>query len=73
MLECMSRLLDQAIARLRALPPARQDELAEVLLSLVEDEACAVRLTPAQAAEVRRRLANPEPPAPEAEAVARLP
>ena len=72
----MSRLLDQAVAQVRTLPEERQDELGEVLLSLAEHERGEPRLSPAQVAEVRRRLANPEPSVSEADAdafFARLP
>ena len=53
----MTGRLNDAITRVRQLPPARQDEAAEVLMSLVEQDADAVQLTTEQAAEVRRRLA----------------
>jgi len=41
----MTQLLDQAIERVRALPPETQDDFARVLLSLADDEAEPVRLT----------------------------
>jgi hypothetical protein len=72
----VSKLLDQAVARVRTLPEERQNELGELLLSLAEAEGNEPRLSPVQAAEVRRRLASAEPPLSEAEAdafFARLP
>ena len=52
----MTERLERAIAKLRRLPPDRQDEAADLLLSVVEDESDAPRLTPQQIAEVERRL-----------------
>ena len=52
----MIERLEEAIAKLRRLPRDRQDEAADLLLSVVEEDADAPRLTPQQAAEVERRL-----------------
>ena len=52
----MTERLERAIAKLRKLPAERQDEAAALLLSVVEEDADAPRLTPQQAAEVERRL-----------------
>ena len=52
----MTERLERAIAKLRKLPADRQDEAAALLLSMVEEDADAPRLTPQQAAEVERRL-----------------
>ena len=52
----MTERLEEAIARVRKLPPDRQDEAAALLLSVVEEDADAPRLTPQQVAEVERRL-----------------
>jgi len=57
----MSQLFDQAIERARALSDRRQDEVGEMVLAMVEQEHSLHRLTEAQRAEVRRRLANPGP------------
>ena len=54
----MTERLEEAIAKLRKLPPDRQDEVADLLLSVVDESAAALRLTPEQAAEVERRLAQ---------------
>lgn len=50
----MTKLLDKAIAKVRELPEADQDEAAEMLLSAFSEEARGYRLTPEQVAEVRR-------------------
>ena len=55
----MTKLLEQAIAKLKALPPHRQDEAAELLLSVVDQDTGGLELTDDQAAEVQRRLADP--------------
>ena len=55
----MTRLLTEAIAAVRALPSERQDEAAELLLNLVQDDPRSVRLSPEQIVEVERRLSEP--------------
>ncbi len=55
----MTERLEEAIAKLRKLPPDRQDEAAAVLLSMVDQDSNALHLTPQQAAEVERRLTQP--------------
>ena len=55
----MSTLLDQAIAKIRRLSKDRQDEAAELLMAVVDQDPDTVRLTPEQQAEVRRRLRAP--------------
>ena len=57
----MTKLLDKAIAEVRRLPEARQDEAAEVLLSLALQDPDTIRLTDAQQREVARRLAMGSP------------
>ena len=52
----MTERLEEAIAQVRKLPPDRRDEAAELLLSVVEENSNALRLTPQQTAEVERRL-----------------
>lgn len=56
----MTELLERAIAKLQTLPGDRQDEAAQMLLSLV-DGPPAVQLTAEQAQEVARRLDAPAP------------
>ena len=55
----MTKLLDKAIERIRHLPDARQDEAAEILLSMATQDPDAVRLSSKQESEVRRRLKAP--------------
>lgn len=58
----MSKLLQKAFDRARTLPESRQDEVAEMVLALVDQEHSDLRLTPEQVDEVRRRLASAESP-----------
>lgn len=51
--------LDEAIARLRALPRKDQDTAAEFVMEVITQNTGAIRLTPEQQAEVRRRLDRP--------------
>ena len=55
----MTERLERAIAKLRQLPPERQDEAAALLLSMVGEGTDVPRLTPQQVAEVERRLGEP--------------
>ena len=57
----MTKLLDQAIVEVRRLPEARQDEAAEVLLSLAFQDPDAVRLAGDQLARNCGRLAASVP------------
>jgi hypothetical protein len=52
----MTQLLDQAIAKTRTLSSSRQDEVGAILLDIVEQETSGLHLSPAQQAEIRRRL-----------------
>lgn len=63
----MSDRLDEAIAKVRQLPEDRQEEAADMLLDLVEHDPAQYRLSDAQLAEVRRRLAEPPDYASDAE------
>ena len=57
----MTKLLDEAISKVRRLPPERQDAAAEVLMTLAEQSnPAAPRLTADQTTEVRQRLAARE-------------
>ena len=51
-----SKLLEQAIAEVRKLPEARQNEAAEVLLGLVAQDPGAVALTEAQLRDLQARM-----------------
>ena len=56
----MTKLLDEAIAKVRRLPADRQDAAAEFLMTVAEQsDPASPRLTEDQAAEVRRRQASP--------------
>jgi len=55
----MTRTLDQALRRVKALPQERQDDLGEIILTLVEQDASDLQLNEAQVREVKWRLANP--------------
>lgn len=62
----MTRLMQDVIARLEALPPDEQDALAAEILALMEAP-IDWSLTPEQVAEIARRLADDEPNATEEE------
>ena len=47
-------LVEQAIERLRALPPADQESAAETVLAIVEEYEHSYELTPEQVEEVKR-------------------
>jgi hypothetical protein len=53
----MTQTLQKAFELASALPGERQDELGEMLISLVEQEKSPLRLSKAQIAEVEARLA----------------
>lgn len=57
----MTTLLERAIAKAKSLSESRQDEVGEILLAIVEQDGSSVQLSEAQQAEVRRRIATPEP------------
>ncbi len=56
----MTKLLDQAIAKVRELPEEEQDSLARVLLSMAEMDASAFPLDAATEAAIREGLAQAE-------------
>jgi hypothetical protein len=55
----MTKLLQDAIERLKELPESRQNEVAAALMELAEGGESEYRLTDEQVEEVRRRRANP--------------
>jgi hypothetical protein len=63
----MTAILDRAYEKAKTLATNRQDEVGEILLSLVEQDTSDLRLSPDQQEEVRRRLANHEPLVPQLE------
>ena len=50
----MTKLLDEAIAKVRELTEEEQDVAAEAILSVIHGDTPGYRLTPEQVAEVRR-------------------
>lgn len=56
----MTKLLDQAIARVRELPEEEQDSLARVLLSMAELDASAFPLDAETESAIREGLAEAE-------------
>jgi hypothetical protein len=60
----MKTLLDQAISRAKTLSVERQDDLGEIILTLVEQDSSELQLNDEQVMEIERRLANPETPIP---------
>lgn len=63
----MTKLLERAFEKAKALPANRQDEVGEMLLDLVEQDKSGLRLSANREAEVRRRLSSPEPLVPAGE------
>lgn len=55
----MTKLLQDAIERLKELPEKRQNELAAALIEVAESDHHLHQLTDEQVAEVRRRRASP--------------
>jgi len=56
----MNERLNEAIARVQALPDERQIEAAELLFEFLDNQS-EVRLTANQIAEIERRLSDDEP------------
>ncbi|WP_203566173.1 hypothetical protein [Aurantimonas aggregata] len=56
----MTKLLEQAVARVRALPADQQDEFARVLLRLAGDDGPVYQLTPEENASLAGSLAEAE-------------
>ena len=54
----MTKLLEDAIAKLRDLPDDRQDDVAALVMSLVDHDPQSLGLTDQQVAEVERRLGS---------------
>ena len=63
----MNKILERAYEKAKGLSTERQDEVGEILMTIVEQEESDLRLSAEQEAEVRRRLANPEPLVPQKE------
>ena len=56
----MNQLLERAFQKAQTLPDERQTEVGEMLLALVEQDVSKLRLSDAQQADVRRRIALSE-------------
>jgi hypothetical protein len=63
----MNKHLDDAITRLKSLPQEKQREAAELLFDFIDQDSSDIYLTPAQIAEIERRLGEDEPFATDAE------
>jgi len=63
----MNKRLDEAIGRLKTLPDDRQNEIADLLIDVLDHEADDIVLTPAQIAEIEQSLSDEEPFASDAE------
>jgi hypothetical protein len=63
----MTKLLERAIAKAKGLPESRQNEVGEILLTIIEQDESSVRLNEEQRAEIRRRIATPESFIPDSE------
>jgi hypothetical protein len=59
--ESVNKHLDEAIARVKALPDDRQREAAEVLFEFIGNEHPDAYLTPEQIAEIERCMSDDEP------------
>lgn len=57
----MNRHLDDAITQIRSLSDEGQREAAELLFEFLDQQKSDIRLTPAQIAEIERRLSDDEP------------
>ncbi len=56
----MTQLLEKAVAKVRGLPDAAQDELAQVLLQLVGDEQPIIQLTAEEEGDLAEAVAEVE-------------
>jgi hypothetical protein len=57
----INRRLEEAIARVEALPDDRQGEAAEVLFAFLDTHMSDIPLTAEQIAEIERRMSDEEP------------
>ena len=56
----VTKLLEQAVERVRTLPPDQQDEFARVLLRLAGDDGPIYQLTPEEDASLAKSIAEAE-------------
>jgi len=59
--------LEEAVARVMALPDAQQGEIAELLIDVLEQDSLDIQLTPEQVAEIEQALHENDPYASDAE------
>jgi hypothetical protein len=57
----MNKKLQEAIARVEALPDDRQDQSADVLLAFLDTHLADIHLSPEQIAQIERRMSDEEP------------
>ncbi len=57
----MTKLLEEALLKVKSLPDSRQDEIGEMILGVVEQDQSKVTLSPEQVEEVKRRINDPNP------------
>jgi hypothetical protein len=57
----MNKRLEEAVARVKALPDDRQQEAALILFDFLHQENSDVDLTPEQIAEIERAMSDEEP------------
>ncbi len=58
----MTKLLERAIRQVKALSDDRQNDLSEIILSLVEQDGSDLQLSDEQVSEVEGRIADPSVP-----------
>ena len=52
----MNKRLEEAVARVMALPDAQQGEIADLLIDVLEQDSLDIQLTPEQVAEIEQAL-----------------
>lgn len=60
----MTKLLERAIRQVKALSDDRQNDLSEIILSLIEQDGSDLQLSDEQVSEVGGRIVNPSMPVP---------
>ena len=63
----MNKRLEEAAARVMALPDAQQGEIADLLIDVLEQDSLDIQLTPEQVAEIEQALHESDPYASDAE------
>jgi hypothetical protein len=63
----MNKRLEDAVARIKALPDDQQAEIAELLIDVLEQDSLDIQLTPEQITEIEQALRESEPYASDAE------